>query len=133
LLPTDRLPRLGLIVTPATLLRWHRDLLHRRWARRSRHRPGRPAAHRNIKVLVLRLARETPGWDYRRIHGELAGLGIRIAASIVWEILKAADVEPAPVRDTAPTWRSSFARRPRRLLPVASSRSTCWTVSGRRS
>ena len=83
---------LGLLVglLPADrLLRWHRDLLRRRWARRSRRRPGRPPTHRNIKALVLRMARENPGWGYRRIHGEPAGLGVRVAASTVWEILKA--------------------------------------------
>lgn len=49
---------------------------------------GRPATRRNIKALVLRLARENRGWGYRRIHGELAGLGVRVSASTVWEILK---------------------------------------------
>ncbi len=63
----------------------------------------RPATRRNIKALVLRLARENPGWGYRRIHGELAGLGVKIAASTVWEILKKAGMDPAP-RRTAPTW-----------------------------
>ena len=109
LLPADRLPRLRLIVTPGTLLRWHRDLSRRRWARRSQRRSGRPPAHRNIKALVLRMARENAGWGYRRIHGELAGLGIRVAASTVWEILKAAGVDPAPDRDTGPTW-AAFLR-----------------------
>jgi putative transposase len=109
LLPANRVPRLRLIVTPATLLRWHLDLLRRRWARRSRHRAGRPPTHRNIKALVLRMARENPGWGERRIHGELAGLGIKIAASTVWEVLKAAGVEPAPTRDTGPSW-AAFLR-----------------------
>lgn len=111
LLPADRLPRLRLIVTPGTPLRWHRDLLRRRWARRSQRRPGRPPTHRSIKALVLRMARENRGWGYRRIHGELAGLGIRVAASAVWEILKAAGVDPDPDRDTGPTW-AAFLRSP---------------------
>jgi len=64
---------------------------------------GRPATRRNIRALVLRLARENPGWGYRRIHGELAGLGVKVAASTVWEILKKAGIEPAP-RRTGPTW-----------------------------
>ena len=58
LLPRDRLARVRLIVAPGTLLRWHRDLLRRRWARRSRRRPGRPTTHRNVRALVLRMARE---------------------------------------------------------------------------
>src|SRR5512139_2985993 len=109
LLPSGRLARVRLIITPGTLLRWHRDLLRRRWARRSRRRPGRPTTHRNVRALVLRMARENRGWGYRRIHGELAGLGIKIAASTVWEVLKAAGVEPAPSRDTGPSW-AAFLR-----------------------
>jgi transposase InsO family protein len=64
--------------------------------------------HRNVRGLVLRLARENPGWGYRRIHGELAGLGIRLAPSTVWETLKKAGIDPAP-RRTGPTW-SQFLR-----------------------
>ena len=73
-----------------------------------RGKTGRPATRRNIKILVLRLARENPEWGYRRIHGELAGLGVKIAASTVWEILKKAGVDPAP-RRSALTW-SQFLR-----------------------
>lgn len=65
---------------------------------RARTPPGRPATRRNIRSLVLRLARENPEWGYRRIHGELAGLGIRLAPSTVWEILKKAGIRPAPGR-----------------------------------
>jgi putative transposase len=130
LLPANRVPRLRLIVTPATLLRWHLDLLRRRWARRSRHRAGRPPTHRNIKALVLRMARENPGWGYRRIHGELAGLGIKIAASTVWEVLKAAGVEPARPGIPVRAGLRSCARRPRPSSPATSWWSTCWT--GRR-
>ena len=68
-----------------------------------RGKTGRPATRPNIKALVLRLARENPEWGYRRIHGELAGLGVKIAASTAWEILKKAGIDPAP-RRTAPTW-----------------------------
>jgi transposase InsO family protein len=68
-----------------------------------RGRTGRPATRRNIRTLVLRLARENPDWGYRRIHGELAGLGVKVAASTVWEVLKKAGIDPAP-RRTGPTW-----------------------------
>ena len=103
-IPKARRQGLRLLVTPDTILRWHRDIVRRRWAARSmRGKTGRPATRRNIKALVLRLARENPGWGYRRIHGELAGLGVKIAASTVWEILKKAGIDPAP-RRTAPTW-----------------------------
>jgi putative transposase len=73
-----------------------------------RGRTGRPATRRNIRALVLRLARENPAWGYRRIHGELAGLGVKVAASTVWEILKKAGIDPAP-RRTGPAW-SLFLR-----------------------
>jgi putative transposase len=81
-IPNARRHGLRLLVTPDTILRWHRDIIRRRWAARSiRGKTGRPATRRTIRALVLRLARENPGWGYRRIHGELAGLGVKIAAS----------------------------------------------------
>ena len=90
-------------------MRWHRDIVRRRWAARSmRGRTGRPTTRRNIQALVRRLARENPNWGYRRIHGELAGLGIKVAASTVWEILKASGINPGR-RQTGPTW-SQFLR-----------------------
>src|SRR5438309_518042 len=103
-IPKARRPARRLLVTPDPVLRWHRGIARCRWAARSeRGRIGRPATRRNIKALVLRLARENPGWGYRRIHGELAGLGVTIAASTVWEILKKAGIDPAPGRSGL-TW-----------------------------
>jgi putative transposase len=91
------------------ILRWRRDLVRRRWAARSRHgKTGRPATRLSIKALVFRLARENPEWGYRRIHGELAGLGVKVAASTAWEILKNARIDPVP-RRTGPAW-SQFLR-----------------------
>ena len=108
-LPRDVLGRFRLLVRPETVLRWHRDLLARRHAARSRpRRLGRPRTVRSIRLLVLRLARENPCWGYRRIHGELLVLGIMVAASTVWEILQQAGIDPAPERTTA-TW-ASFLR-----------------------
>jgi len=108
-IPNARRHGLRLLVTPDTILRWHRDIVRRRWAARSmRGKTGRPTTRRNIRALVLRLARENPEWGYRRIHGELAGLGVKVAASTVWEILKKAGVGPAP-RRTGPPW-SQFLR-----------------------
>ena len=108
-LPRTVLNHLRLLVRPETVLRWHRDLIARRHARRSRpHAVGRPRTARSIRRLVLRLASENPTWGYRRIHGELLVLGVKVAASTVWEILKEAGVDPAPER-TSSTW-ASFLR-----------------------
>ena len=94
---------------PDTILRWYRSIADRRWAALAMGgKTCRPATSRNIRALVLRLARENPGWGYRRIHGELAGLGVKIAASTVWEILKKAGIDPAS-RRSVPTW-SQFLR-----------------------
>jgi transposase len=103
-LPRDVLRRLRLLVRPDTVLRWHRDLLARRHAARSRpKRPGRPRTGHSVRALVLRLARENPNWGYRRVHRELLVLGVKVAASAVWEILHEAGIDPAPKR-SASTW-----------------------------
>jgi len=73
-LPIGRLAVMRLIVTPGTILRWHRDIVRRRWARRSRQgRSGRPPTGRNVRSLVLRLARENESWGYRRIQASWPG------------------------------------------------------------
>jgi putative transposase len=108
-IPKARRQGLRLLISPDTILRWHRDIVRRRRAARSMHgRTGRPATHQRIRALVRRLARENPGWGYRRIHGELAGPGIKVAASTVREILKANGIDPGR-RQTGPTW-SQFLR-----------------------
>jgi putative transposase len=87
----------SLFVSPATLLRWHRQLVARRWTY-SRRTVGRPRTESGVSELVLRLARENPTWGYRRIHGELVGLEIRLAPSTIWAILRRQGIEPAPRR-----------------------------------
>jgi transposase len=117
-LPLGRLAAMRLIVTPGTILRWHRDIVRRRWDRRSRRsRSGRPAAHRKVQSEVLRLARENESWGYRRIHGELAGLGITVAPSTVWEILKRAGIDPAPRRD-GPGWAEFLRSQAQGILAL---------------
>ncbi len=107
--PRQVLSRIRLLVRPETVLRWHRDLVTRRHAAISRpERVGRPPTVRSVRVLVLRLARENNSWGYRRIHGELLVLGIKVAASTVWEILHEAGIDPAPQR-TSETW-ATFLR-----------------------
>jgi putative transposase len=105
LLPTQL--RQVRLVSPRTLLRWHAQLVACRWTY-PRQSPGRPAVTQSIRDLVLRMARENPRWGYRRIHGELVGLGHPIAASTVWKILNGAGIDPAP-RRSGPTWRQFLA------------------------
>jgi putative transposase len=109
-------------VTPATLLRWHRELVARRWTY-PHPRPGRPPTASERRELVLRLARENPSWGYRRIQGELVGLGIELAASTVWTILKEAGIEPAP-RRLEQSWTEFLRRRQRASSSATSSPST---------
>src|SRR4051795_10565743 len=100
LLPVRR--RLGLLVTPATILRWHRQLVARHWTTTSTG-PGRPAISAGLRALVIHLATENPTWGYRRLHGELAGLGYQIGASTVWTILHRAGIDPS-ARRTGQSW-----------------------------
>jgi putative transposase len=117
-LPAERLAGLRLIVTPATILRWHHDIVRRRWARLSRRgRSGRPPMPRTVRSAVLRLARENESWGYRRIHGELAGLGIIVAPSTVWQILKDAGIDPAPRRD-GPGWAEFLRSQAQGILAL---------------
>jgi putative transposase len=115
-LPRQTLRRLRLLVRPDTVLRWHRDLIASRHAVRSRpKRPGRRRTVVSIRALVLRLARENPGWGYRRLHGELLVLGVKVAPSTVWEILKEARIDPAPDRSST-TWADFLRSQAQALL-----------------
>jgi putative transposase len=104
------------LVSPRTLLRWHAQLVARRWTY-PRRQPGRPPDAQSVRALVLRMARENPTWGYRRIHGELVGLGHPIAASTVWTILKKAGLDPAP-RRSGPTWRQFLTAQAHAILAV---------------
>jgi transposase InsO family protein len=104
-------------VTPATLLVWHRRLAARKYDTSRRRKPGRPPSVRSISRLVVRLAKENPLWGYRRIHGELTKLGITIAPSTVYEILRAAGIGPAP-RRAGPTWQQFLRAQASGILAV---------------
>jgi putative transposase len=89
----------------------------------------RPPTVRSIRVLVLRLAKENTSWGYRRIHGELAALGVNIAPSTVWEILKNAEIDPVPGRDLQ-TWPTFLHRQAHAIL--AADFFETWTLTGAR-
>jgi transposase len=115
-LPPMALRRMRLLVRPNTVLRWHRDLIAGWHAARSEpKRLGQPPTVRSIRLLVLRMVQENPSWGYRRVHGELLVLGVRVAASTVWEILKDAGIDPAPQRASS-TWASFLRAQAEGLL-----------------
>ena len=102
------------LVTPGTLLRWHRALVGRHWTRPHRP-PGRPSTSPELRRLILRMAAENPTWGYRRIHGELVQLGYRVASSTVWLLLKRAGMDPAPRRGDL-TWRRFLSAQAEGIL-----------------
>jgi putative transposase len=112
LLPPGR--RQGLVVTPQTLLRWHRELVRRKWAQ-PRRATGRPPTDGRVREIVLRFARENPGWGYPRIAGELLKLGLRVSPSTVRRILLTAGLSPAP-RRTGPSWRQFLRQQAASVL-----------------
>ncbi len=105
------------LITPETLLRWHRELVRRKWGlfARRRKRFGRPRMPDELRALVLRLARENTRWGYRRIQGELRKLGWRCAHGTVRLILQRAGLEPAPQRSRT-TWREFLGQHAQQLL-----------------
>jgi transposase len=116
LLPRGQLRRLCLIISPRTLMRWHAHLVRRRWSYPRRTR-GRPRTASAVRALVLEMARDNPGWGYRRIHGELTGLGYGLALSTVWRILKDAGIDPVP-RRSGQTWRAFLEVQAQTILAV---------------
>jgi putative transposase len=114
--PAGHRRRLRLLVSPRTVLRWHARLVKWRWTYPGR-RPGRPRTAAVICRLVLEMARDNPTWGYRRICGELLGLGYRVAPSTVWRILKDAGIDPAPSR-AGPGWREFLTAQAHSILAV---------------
>ena len=130
----DRKRRGRFFVQPETLLRWHRDLVRRKWTQP--HPPGRPSIPAGTVAIICRLARENPTWGYRRIQGELARMGVDLSPSSVWTILRRHGVDPAPMR-CGPTWAEFLASQASSMLAcdffsvdtVLLRRSTCSSSS----
>jgi putative transposase len=109
----QRLPRVRwerFLVTPKTLLRWHRELVRRKWARYGKRCPGRPPLQTELQELTLRLAKENPRWGYKRIQGELQKLGIKVSATAIRKLLARHGLGPAPRRGGT-TWRQFLVQQ----------------------
>ena len=104
------LAEIATLVTPETLLAWHRKLIAQKYDGRDGRRPGRPRTDGEIEALVVRLAEENHDWGYRRILGALANLGHHVARGTIANILKRHGLEPAPERSRKTTWREFLTR-----------------------
>jgi putative transposase len=108
-----RLPRTHwerFLVTPQTLVRWHRELVRLKWARYAKRGVGRPPLPAEVRELILRLAKENPRWGYKRIQGELQKLGIKVSATAIRKLLARRGLGPAPRRGGM-TWRQFLAQQ----------------------
>jgi transposase InsO family protein len=106
------------IVSPATLLRWHRELVAKKWTFLERRRPGRPRTKLDIEQLIVRMATDNPGWGYTRIQGALLNLSIRLGRGTIRRILKDHLIEPAPTRGRRMSW-STFLKAHWRALAAS--------------
>ena len=104
------LSELATIVTPETLLKWHRKLIADKYDGSVRRRPGRPVTQKEIEALIVRMATENRDWGYLRIQGALSNLGHELARSTIANILKRNGIEPAPERGRKTTWKEFLNR-----------------------
>jgi len=104
------LAEVATIVTPETLLAWHRRLIAQKYDGSGRRAPGRPRTAGELEALVVRMAEENRDWGYRRIQGALSNLGHELARSTIAEILQRQGMEPAPERNRKTTWKEFLSR-----------------------
>ena len=122
--------RLETVVSPDTLLRWHRRLIAEKWNFVHRRGPGRPGIMREISALIVRMARDNPGWGYTRIQGALDNLGHCVARATVANVLKRSGIEPSPERGKRTRW-STFLRAHWRVLAASDFLTAeVWTPKG---
>ena len=126
------LQEIGCLFTPDTILRWHRELVAKKWdySGRRKRKPGRPPTADGIAQLVVQMARENPTWGYDRIQGALANLGYEISDQTVGNILKAHGIEPAPERKQQTTWKTFIKSRWDVLGAIDFTTIEVWTTGG---
>lgn len=125
------LRELATIVTPDTILRWHRELIARKWDHSDKRRSvGRPRIRQQIVDLALRMAQENPSWGYDRIQGALANVGFHISDTTVGSILKAHGIEPAPERKSRTAWHTFLGAHWDSIAAADFTTVEVWTRSG---
>jgi hypothetical protein len=124
------LRQVATIVTPETLLAWHRKLIAQKYNGSKNRGPGRPRTRDKIEDLVVRLATENRDWGYRRIQGALANLGHEVARGTIANILKERGLEPAPERNRKTTWREFLSRHWEVIVAADFFTVEVWTRSG---
>jgi putative transposase len=126
----EALSEIATIVTPDTILRWHRQLVAAKWDYHEKRQPGRPRVSDEIAQLMLKMAKENPTWGYDRIQGALANLGHHISDTTVGNLLKANGIEPAPDRQRKTSWRTFLKSHWEVLATVDFTTVEVWTKNG---
>jgi putative transposase len=122
--------KLDTLVSPDTLMRWHRRLVAEKWNFAKRCSPGRPGIIQEIEELIVRMAQENPGWGYTRIQGALANLSHQVRRGTIANVLERNGIEPAPERSKRTTW-STFLRAQWKVLAASDFfRVEVWTARG---
>jgi len=124
------LARVATIVTPETLLAWHRKLIAEKYDGSASRMPGRPRTVAEVEALVVRMAEENRGWGYRRIQGALANLGHLLAHNTIAKILKHHGIEPAPERSRRTTWKEFLSRHWEQIVATDFFTVEVWTPKG---
>jgi putative transposase len=124
------LDQVATIVSPATLLTWHRKLIAQKYDGSALRKPGRPLTSTEISKLVVRIAEENRGWGYTRIQGALANLGHTIGRTTVADILKRHGLEPAPERNRKTTWKEFLRRHRDQIVAADFFTVELWTCRG---
>jgi putative transposase len=124
------LAQVATIVTPQTLLAWHRKLIAQKYDGRLYRTPGRPLTSTEISDLVIRMAEENRGWGYRRIQGAMSNLGHQIARTTIANILKRHGIEPAPERNRKTTWKEFLRRHWSQIIATDFFTVEVWTCTG---
>src|SRR5580658_9799033 len=132
LLGRKMLTEMATIVTPQTLLGWHRKLIANKYDGSARRSPGRPATGKEIEELVVRLATENRSWGYVRIEGALSNLGHQLAHGTIANILKRNAIEPAPERIRKTTWKEFLTQHWEQIVAADFFTVEVWTRQGRR-